>query len=244
MNNHATVATWDLLLDLGFVLDAEPQSPFVTRGLIYDFGSFQLRAHRLVSLRAFAEVVLFEGIIATHRTVTEVNFEAPTQLQSREQCIAILAYYLEKPCGSFFHPERGTSWLIEGRQYPHLLPWAIEAAERERELAPYRARPQCVVQRDWAKLALKTLSLYLADMIDETPLVLSFADSVLTMRCGKKIIALAGVGQAWSKRYTMPVGPLRQPIKRFVRDNVEVSIWEGKLRIGDQFFAGIEEVQS
>ena len=128
----------------------------------------------------------------------------------------------------------------------HLLPWVIQGAKRKLVEAPYRARPHCVVQRDWARLAIKTLASYLDPLSpeavsDETPVVFFFKDSVLTIRCKSEVIALAGRGEDWPTKYVIRAGQLRQFPKRFKGSEVEISIWNAKLRIGDKLYAGVED---
>ena len=195
----------------------------------------------------FQYAVMFGGVLATPRTMAEVDFQLPPQVTSREQCVAMIAYYLDRCAnGKIFESTRKVDWLAEGRRYKHLLPWEIERAKRELEEAPYRARPQCLVQRDWARLAIKMLARFLdADnpdaVKDETPIVFFFQDSVLTIRFDTEVIALAGKGTDWPSRYSIRAGQLRRLPRRFMGWQVEVSVWDGKLRIGDHLYAEIED---
>ena len=238
MNEADTMSTLDLLLDLGFEPFADPLP-----GLRFDFDNFELRARQLINLK-FQEVVTFSGVLATPRTVREVAFDIPPRIASRELCAAMIVYYLD-PSGRAFEPARQVDWLAEGRQNMHLLPWVIQAAQRKLREAAYQARPYCFVQREWARLALKTLANYLdpsddEPAPDETPVVFFFKDSVLTIRCESRLIALAGDGADWPTKYAIRAGQLRQLPKRFKGWWVEISIWDGKLRIGDKRYALIE----
>ncbi|MCY2986854.1 MAG: hypothetical protein NTY19_03185 [Planctomycetota bacterium] len=242
MNEAETVSTVDVLLDLGFEPLADPLP-----GLRFDFGNFDLRARELINLK-FQEVVTFSGVLATPRTAAKVDFELPPRIASREQCAAMIVYYLDHAAsGKTFEPTRRVDWLAEGRQNKHLLPWVIQGAKRKLGAAAYGARPHCFVRREWARLAINTLAIYLDPLSpeavsDETSVVFFFKDSVLTIRWESEVIALAGRGVDWPTKYVIRAGQLRQFPKRFNDSEVEISIWNVKLRIGDQVYAVVEDL--
>jgi len=229
MNETGTIATVDVLVDLGFqpVADPLPCS-------IFDFGNFILRATGEVWSLQFQQVVGFGGVMATPNRLAEVAFDIPQRVKSREQCIAMIVYYLDSASPKrVFHPAKQVDWVTEGRQYKHLLPWVTGHEHKE--------FPHCFLARDWAKLALKTLANFMLDVSDETPVIFSFTDSVLTIRCNSNVIALAGTGKPWPKRYAIPAGQLRQLPKRFMRTRVALSIKDAYLSIGDQVYKGIKD---
>ncbi|MDA1054538.1 MAG: hypothetical protein O3C40_29245 [Planctomycetota bacterium] len=243
MNEATAIATWDVLLELGFVPVADPMP-----GLVFDFGNLTLRATSLINLQ-FAEVVAFSGVLATPQTVAEIDFEMPRRIASRERCAAWIIWYMDQAAkGGVFHPGREVGWVAEGRQHEHLLPWVIEQARREQRKAQYEARyharAYCIIARNWARLALNTLAGYLDKVSDETPVVFFFKDSVLTIRCNLEVIALAGSGDDWEKRYAIEAGQLRQLPKRLVDRHVEVKILDERLFIGYQFYSGIRDALS
>jgi hypothetical protein len=232
MNETETIATVDVLVDLGFQPVADPMP-----GSVFDFGNFQLRATGEVWSLQFQQVVGFGGVMATPNRLAEVAFDIPQRVKSREQCIAMIVYYLDSASPKrVFYPAKQVDWVTEGRQYKHLLPWVMGNAEQQHKEFPY-----CLVARDWAKLALKTLADLLVDVSDETPVIFSFTDSVLTIRCNSNIIVLAGTGKTWPKKYAIPAGQLRQLPKRFMRGRVAVSIRDTFLSIGNQVYKGIKD---
>lgn len=246
MNESDTISTMEVLLELGFEPVAREKYPFPT--VKFDFGNFTLYASESFN-RWFEKIVSFDGVIVTPRTMKQVEFEVPRQLASREQCIAMLVYSLDRDAkGRVFEPTRRIDWLAEGRRNKHLLPWEIERAKRELEQAPFRARPKCSVQREWARLVVRTLQMYLSAINDETPVVFSFNDSVLTIDCNSKeylpnLIAVAGTGADWPTKYAVRASKLRQLPKRFRSDYVIFSFWNGMLTIGDCDYAVITDEQ-
>src|ERR1035441_2250034 len=93
MNTADKVSTWDVLRDFGFQLDSKvisDQNP----GLSFDFGNFKLSASSLMNMRC-VDIVLFTGVLTTRRTLREVEFELPQFVESREQCAAFIAWFLD-----------------------------------------------------------------------------------------------------------------------------------------------------
>jgi hypothetical protein len=227
------VSTWEVLLALGFVEDQTVISDR-TPGLRFDFGNCKLSAGQCLS-RRFVPVVYLSGVIADERSIREVAGELPLQFESAELALAWLVYGLDGGASAGFTPTIAPPWLAEGRQLRHLLP-------RERYRAAYDARPHCYVQRNWVRLALKTLAEQLANVDDDTAVTIQFDGSVLTFCCAKKSIPMVAEGLAWTALYSIRAGALRQLPKRLMREWVEVSIWDSTLWIGNWRFSGATAV--
>lgn len=236
VNQAETTATWDVLRGFGFWPDDTVHSD-VMPGLSFDFGNFKLSASWVTTLR-FAEVVLFTGAIATPRTIAEVQFEMPRRVKSPDQCAAWIVWHLDKVGGDGgFVPAHPVKWLAEGRNHRNLLPWIADMAE-------YKARPHCEVQREWLRVALKSLGKILTTADDEAEVVFGFDGAVLTIRCVGKIVAMSGEGTPWRRHYTIPAEKLRNLPKRLMREWLEVSVWEGRLTIGRNSYAGVLVAES
>lgn len=240
MNEAETIATWDLLQEFGFQLHSEEMFD-VNPGLEFDFGNFKLVAFRLINM-TFREVVSFSGVLATPRTVAQVDFEMPLRVASREQCGAWRAWHLDQAAnGNVFTRDRPAEWLAEGKKHQHLLPWERERAEREREWEQYRSRPHCTPQRQWLKLALKTLAEHLTDSQDGEPVEIGFDGKVLSFRLAEKVVVLAAQGTPWKSQFTLLAGKLRNLPKRLMNAYVDVSVWRSQLKIDRSTYDGIVE---
>ena len=238
MNDQASsFDTWDVIQDLGF----EPDPTAVMPGLSFDFGNFELKATCVWHLQ-FGAVVMFSGVLSTPRTLAYVNFEiARSIVTSRELCAAWIVSHLDRQAmGGVFQPARDVPWLAEGRLHRHLLPWVIEEARLEREAAAYRARPCCMVRKEWLKLALKTLAEHVAAVADTEPVVFAFDGHVLSIRCAANAVVLTGEGKPWTTEYAIPAGQLRKLPKRLYGDRVNVSVWGTRLEIDRLRYDGIE----
>jgi len=91
MTSHNKLSTWMILLEFGFLPDG------VTTGgssrLSHDFGDFKLVAVDCINTN-FQKVVLFTGLRATTRTLAEIVFEIPSEVDSVAQCAAWLVWQL------------------------------------------------------------------------------------------------------------------------------------------------------
>jgi hypothetical protein len=125
-------------------------------------------------------------------------------------------------------------WLAEGRSHKNLLPWVSD-------LVAYRARPQCVVDREWMRLALKALAEMLALVADEEAVVFAFDEAVLTIRCSGKVVPLVAEGEPWPVRYAVAAGKRRQLPKRLMKSRIGVSVWDSNLEIGGWQYPCIED---
>jgi hypothetical protein len=85
--DESTVSTWELLYSLGF--HEEPTTPSHSHRS-FDFGNLKLHAFYGFTKRG-EEMVSFCGLMSTSDTLSEIDFELPPELESRELCLALLA---------------------------------------------------------------------------------------------------------------------------------------------------------
>jgi hypothetical protein len=227
--DEATIFTMDALHGLGFRHD--PTVISYGPSLSFDFGVLKLKATSCLNLRA-QEIVLFTGVLSTPRTLGEVQFEMPRQIMSTKQCAAWIVWHLDQYSG--FKESRHVGRVEEGRANRKLLPWVMALAE-------YNARPSCVVERKWLRLALKTLAEHLALLADDVDVVFGFDGSVLSIRCDGKVIALAGNGSPWTVHFKVQASALRRLPKRLMGAHVGLSLWESRLTIGSWVYYGTLE---
>jgi hypothetical protein len=230
----------DVLLDFGFRPDATVMS-LEKPGLSFDFGNFKLSACSAIN-RWFVDIVLFTGILSTSRTLTQVEFELPRLVESKEQCAALIAWFFDSSVrGSGFQAANEPAWLQEGRTHKSLLPWERERKSLEKEEEKYRARPLCRVQRDWLKLGLKSLEQFLSEGSDSGLVEVSFDGKLLWFHRTDNIIVLPADGSRWTSRFAMPVGRLKPLPKRLMAASIEVSVWQRRLQIDQSWYEGVIE---
>jgi hypothetical protein len=231
MNDEGLLTTWDVLKTLQFRPDAEVVSD-VNPGLSYHFGDFKLCVSQCTN-QQFCKVILFTCCIVTKRTMAEINFEMPLQIQLPEICAAWITWHLDK---AEEIPANLAPWLDLGRQNRHLLPWEIE---RERLLKAYENRLHCSIHRDWLKLALRSLAAILAECTDNERVNVSFDGRILTINCAGKHVIVGAEGSAWPGVFTISASNLRPLPKRLMSEHVEVSIMCDNLDIDRRRYSGV-----
>jgi len=116
-----------------------------------------------------------------------------------------------------------------------LLPWVMSQAE-------FDARPQCIVERVWLRLALKGLRERLSRLPENAIVVFAFDGSVFSIRCDKEVIAFAGYGRPWTVCFKAAAKTLRHQSQRRMRhESVGVSIWESRITLGPWSYEGTVE---
>jgi hypothetical protein len=231
MMHEATVPTWDLLRRLGFQPDSKVMSD-VMPGLSFDFGNLGKLSASWVQSPGGGEVVLFTGVLSARCSAGPIDFELSRRMTSLKQCAALIVWNLDQ--FRAFKETCHIDWIEEGRQNKSLLPWV-----RSRE--EYNMRPQCMLQRDWFRLALRTLGQQLSALPDHAAVLFSFDGSVLFIRCGNKVIALPGEGVPWAVRFKVAAEKLRRLPKRIRRGRVDVSIWQSRISLGTWTYEGTLE---
>jgi hypothetical protein len=225
MSESPPVSTWELLRTLGFAEKG--------RKLHFKVDNLELEASQVWN-EWLAPVVFLHGLYRGPRATGMIADDLPPEVESREQGLAYLAYYLD---GSLPHPIAEPAWLKEGRSYQYLLPW-------NRRLAGFNARPQCSVQREWVRLAFKRLAAHLAKLDDDVPVIFGFGSGVLTIRCAGNLIAMPADGRSWTHCYSVKAAAFRKLPKRMMHDPVGFSVWDSALTIGNRRFSGATAVDA
>ncbi len=221
-----TIRTMDVLHGVGFQTDTTVISDDGP-GLSADFGIVKLwaSAHR----QLLAEVVMITGVLSTSRSLGHIQFAMPRYVESAHFVTAWIVWHLDQH--SEFRRVQSLPWVERGRSHQALLPWVKSMAE-------WNARPQCVVKRDWLRLALNTLAEHVTTLPDDSEAVFSFDGSIFSIRCDEKVIAFAAEGTPWAVSFKVRVGNLRLLPKRLMHDSARISIWESCISIGNRTYPG------
>ena len=86
------------------------------------FGPYEIEAVVLVN-RWFREGWMISGLVNTGRTISQIEGELPLDVESKEQGLALLAYFLARQIPDQFKPP----WLRIGERMNAHLPWARDA---------------------------------------------------------------------------------------------------------------------
>ena len=91
------------------------------------FGPYQIEVALLVN-RWFKESWMISGIVNTGRAVGMVEAELPLEVDTKEQGLALLSYFLARQIPEQFKPP----WLRIGERMTAHLPWASSAVAQTR----------------------------------------------------------------------------------------------------------------
>lgn len=173
----------------------------------------------------FRPVILFGGTYSDGRILAEISFEMNLDVESFEQGVAWIAYGVGQ--GGLRDPH--VDWLEKGYEWADTLPWVRDRKE-------YEARPNCSVEREWFRVPVKKLR-ELADKASEQDLAsFSFDGEVLKVRSKGTTIAAPASGLAWDRSYSVKTRKLEFLPKRLMSHLIDVSVWRGRLYIGNTLF--------
>jgi hypothetical protein len=186
-------------------------------GYRYKFGNVELTAVQVTSLY-LRPIFLFGGVAADNRSITEVSFEMPIEVESFEQGVAWIAYGV----GNAFVPIKPAPWLVQGRAWEYPLPW-------ERDRKAYQARPHCVVERDWWRLGTKKMRELALKATGVDLASFSFDGDGLRIKMLNTLIVVPAEGKAWDCSFFLKLQQLDWVPKRLMQPLIEVSAWKGQL---------------
>ena len=214
-NKAQNTSLKSILLKIGF-----RSSPL---GLQFDFGNCKLKAIEGLTPKLFYGIS-FLGNWKTKRSMGEIEFHLPAQMESYDQGIAFIAYYLRN-AELLIIPE----WLKDGFLLKELLPWEIEQKE-------YLANPTALIEHEWFRVIVKKLIETSKTCTDNDFTTFSFSASVLSIVSNGNKISCAATGNDWQRVATLKTKSLDFLPKRIPNRNVEIYSWKDKLHIGNRVF--------
>ncbi|MEO9090816.1 MAG: hypothetical protein ABI247_10855 [Rhodanobacter sp.] len=219
------VSAMEVLHHLGWVPDTD--NPCSTGpALKYSFGNLTISAGVFTN-RFFQPVVILVGLFSDGRSIQDIAFEIPQQVESRLQMLAFVAYAL-RGIRLAITPE----WLEEGQRAQGELPWV-------RDAAAYRARPLADVTRDWMRVFGRELRSEAAAADESDHCRVAFDGEVLRFLLPRRTLPVAACGEPWKIEVTLELSALVAMPKRWMSDPVAVAFWKGHLTIGNQQFNAI-----
>ena len=210
--------TLDSLIALGFER-REPQHGAETVG--YRFVHLDLVACHVMNLYA-REVVLLSGVVETRRTLSIVESQIPNDLGSPSEAAAWVSYALKSDKREL---EPLPDWFVEGENHWDLIPFVAEQRA-------YQARPKCFIDRDYARPLRRNLLEEMSWLAGEAEMTFSFDGRILTIDFGGRVHEVIASGDSWPSSYRAIVTSESKFPARFTSSMVEVSVFEGHVRLG------------
>ncbi len=215
INIEAKVSVHTILIEIGFLP--------IEDGLQLDLGNCKLKAIQGIN-RHFQEGYNFFGYYISERRAGELDFFLPLQLESYEQVLAFIAYYLRN-ADLRIKPD----WLNEGLALKEHLPW-------QRDSKKYNENPKSTIEHEWFRVMVKKIRLLIPTSTDEDVTIFSFDGTVLKVVCNNQTFVVSGLGQDWQRTATVKTKSLNFLPKRILNRDVQVFIWQDKLNIGNRIF--------
>ncbi|MDE2666431.1 MAG: hypothetical protein OXI69_09780 [Acidobacteriota bacterium] len=207
------------LIDIGF----ERRKPRVGMETVgFKFNVLDLVASYGIN-RNFRTVVLLGGILQTKRTLGLVDSEISPDLGSAREAAAWISYALKSHRSDL---EPLPAWFVEGELHWDLIPFV-------RHMRDYEARPQCYVDREYARTLRRKLRAALSDISRDTEMSFSFDGRVLSITLCGTVHEVIASGTGWTSAYSVMVGHGTALPTRFTCSAVEVSVFEGVLTFGN-----------
>jgi len=211
----ANVSMESILIQIGFL-------PY-ENGLQFCFGNCNLKAIQGIN-RNFQEGFNFYCYYISNRTAGELEFFLPYQVDSYEQGLAFIAYYLRNA-----DLKNKPHWVNEGLALSEHLPW-------EKDRKEYNENPTATIEHEWFRVLVNKLRLLISYSKDEDVSTFSFDGTVLKVVCNNETFVVGGLGKGWQRTATVKTKSLDFLPKRISNRNVPVFIWKDNLHIGNRVF--------
>lgn len=202
-------------------------------GYSFDFGGLNLKA--VIGLNLSMNYgVHFAGVFRNARSFSEIQFSIPEEVDSYEQGLGYLAYFLQK-----YPIESPPQWLTDGQQYIDDLPFLVE---RRKQLWEAEYANQVTVDHQLFKLNLKKMRALLEASGDQfQELRLSFKGQVLKIEIGSEVFVFNGSGADWTQEYTFESSVLKKIPPRLPRRDFTIGVQnDGQLRVGGYVVGRVE----
>lgn len=187
-------------------------------GYRYDFSNFSIKIDEVYN-KHFNTVLWISGNYSTDRRISMIDFEAPLDVESYEQGVALIAYALRR-CP----PSEPVEWLTAGHLWEEHLPW-------KQEMKAYEARPQCTVERDWFRMPARRLRELAQIAVAGDKARFGFDGQVLMIATSYAVVPMPAQGEAWLTTYSVKLHDMQAIPKRLAGPRIYIGVWEGQLSI-------------
>jgi hypothetical protein len=215
INLDANVSMQSILIKIGFLPNRN--------GLEFDFGNGILVAIEGVN-GYFQEGYSFYGYFISKMTAGEFDFFLPILVESYEQGLAFIAYYIQY--ADFLNKP---DWLTEGLALKEHLPW-------EKENKAFKENPEATIEHEWFRVLVNKLRILISISTEEDITTFSFDGTVLKVVCNNEAFVVSGIGKDWQRTATVKTKSLNFLPKRIPNRNVLFYVWDDLLHIGNRAF--------
>ncbi len=196
----------------------------------YDFGNFKINASHYFGLFEFFH---FSGFYVGKRIWQEFDFKLPVELDSYEQGVAFISYYLRGAKLDFM-----PRWVKAGLEWENELPWKKELAliqKREEEKREYAVQ----LDYDWFKVLIKKLKQFSEQGTEGENVQFSFDGNLLSVQFAEEKEVIKGSGKPWNDVAVILNVDLSKLPKRILRHYAEIILYKDRLYLCHRVFVNV-----
>ena len=195
--------------------------------VVYGFAAFDLFCSHTMN-RFMRMTVRVHGVIYTGRTLSEIDSEIPVNLEDPLEAAAWVSYVL-RPHREELNPL--PHWFVEGERHSHLVARTLEGSAAWERRRAYEASPKCYISRDYARPLRRNLQEEISWLEGEAEMTISFDGRVLSIDFGGRVHEIVASGEGWPSSFRVLVSPEAKLPARFTSSRVEISVFEGYVRL-------------
>jgi hypothetical protein len=228
-------ATIRSLRALGFT-DRRPE--YASTKLGYDMGGWDLTAQEMVNL-SMVPIVSVTGLLHTPRILADIQIQMLQTFDQPEMAAAFLVFSLDQHKRDL---KTLPDWWSLGEANLDLHPVVQERKEHEERMKAWRARPQCQMGVDHARLFRSQLRTAISELSGQANAQLFFDGQVLRVALPDKEIAVLASGEAWPHAVSWPLKAKTKLPSRFKDHHVTLGFFEGNLDLENYRYSGATEL--
>lgn len=184
----------------------------------YKLDELQVKARQVTDF-GFYEVYYFSGAISREREYKELSFAIPEFVNSYEEGLALLSYYLKDN-----KLQKKTSWISHGLLLEKHLPWY-----KERE--DFKNRPKLTIQSGWIRSTFKQIREIAEKSNEKDVTIFSFDGKYLKIVCNEINFQFYAIGNAWESDVKVYTKKLIFLPKRIPNYEISISFYKNSLNI-------------
>ena len=209
---------------------------FKPSGFGYSFDFVGLKLNAVIGFNLSINYgVHFAGVFRNARSFSEIQFSIPEEVDSYEQGLGYLAYFLQK-----YPIESPPQWLTDGQQYIYDLPFLVE---RRKQLWEAEYANKATVDHQLFKLHLKKIRSLLDTFGDQgQELRISFKEKIFKIEIGSEVFVFNGSGSDWTQEYILDSAVFKKIPPRLPRRDLTIGVQnDGQIRIGRSIIGRIRK---
>lgn len=206
----------------------------------YRFAEFDLVASSTLN-SGIVPAIELTGFLEDGSDLVIIQGQIPIDLKTPLEAAAWISFVLRSD-RRYLNPL--PDWFIEGESNWDLAPPARDWLEAKRTREAYKAGPKCFIDRDYARPLRRNLMEEISRLREgeEADMTFSFDGRVLSVDFRGQVHEVVASGKGWPTSFRVLVSSETQFPARFKHSRVEVSVFDGYVRLDWLRFGSCEAV--